>query len=383
MRPPTPGSDELRFVASPSERAAGPRSGARPDASPGAGAIRGRGVATNPGNRFERIHLELERELGEEAQNRVPTVFLRDRSRQIVATNESPDVGFSASVNPYRGCEHGCVYCYARPTHEYLGFSAGLDFETRILVKPEAPVLLRRALESPRWEPRTLGLSGVTDPYQPAEARLALTRGCLEVLADFRNPVAVITKNQLVTRDRDLLAILARFRACVVYLSVTTLDRHLHRIMEPRTTLPARRLDAIRTLSEAGVPTGVMIGPVIPGLTDHEIPRILEAAARAGAGFAGKILLRLPFAVAPLFDRWLATHLPERRGKVLKRIRALRGGRLNDPRFGSRMRGTGLFADQIEQLFEVSRRRAGLAPSGPRLSTQAFRRVSRGQLALF
>jgi DNA repair photolyase len=286
-------------------------------------------------------------------------------------------------VNPYRGCTHGCAYCYARPTHEYLGFSAGLDFETRILVKEDAPELLRRALASPRWEPRVIALSGVTDAYQPVEQRLGLTRRCLEVLAEFRNPTAIVTKSRLVARDADLLRELARHGAVSVHISLTTLDPELHRRMEPRTSSPRLRLEAIEALARAGVPVGAMLGPVIPGLTDHEIPAVLAAAAAAGAGFASWILLRLPFGVAPLFEAWLERHYPERKGKVLQRVREVRDGRLNDPRFGSRMRGEGLYAGQIAALFELSCRRAGLGRRGPALSTRAFRRPGGAQLGLF
>jgi DNA repair photolyase len=341
---------------------------------------KGRGAGHDPPNRFEALHYALD-PTGEDDERPAPaTRFLRDPSRSVVAENQSPDVGFEASVNPYRGCEHGCIYCYARPTHEYLGFSAGLDFESRILVKERAPELLRRALAAPGWRPQVVALSGVTDPYQPIERRLGITRRCLEVLLEFRNPVQVITKNRLVARDADLLAELARSDCAAVSVSVTTLDPAVHRAMEPRTSTPRLRLAAIEQLARAGVPVGVMVAPIVPGLTDHEIPAILDAAAGAGARFAGRIVLRLPHSVKELFDEWLGRHFPERREKVLNRVRSLRGGRLNDPRFGSRMRGEGIFAAQIESLFELSRRRAGLAAKGPPLSTAHFRRP---QLALF
>ncbi|MGH7545805.1 MAG: PA0069 family radical SAM protein, partial [Gemmatimonadota bacterium] len=288
------------------------------------------------------------------------------------------------SLNPYRGCEHGCVYCYARPTHEYFGLSAGLDFETKIFVKEDAPELLRKELSSPRWEPQVIVMSGVTDPYQPIERRLAITRRCLEVLEEFRSPVAIITKNHLVTRDIDLLARLAECKAASVTLSITTLDSDLQRVLEPRTCTPARRLLAIRKLADAGVPASVNVAPVIPGLTDHEIPRILEAAVEAGASAAGFTMLRLPYAVKRLFETWLEQHVPDRKGKVLGRIRDVRGGRLNDPRFGSRMRGEGPYAEQIAKLFEVTCRRLGVDRRRVGLSTSAFRRPSEGrQLSLF
>lgn len=345
--------------------------------------IRGRGASHNPANRFEPV--AVERADWSDPDDPAPrTRLFRDHSRSVIARNESPDVGFETSLNPYRGCEHGCIYCYARPTHEYFGLSAGLDFETTIFVKEAAPELLRAELSSPRWTPQTLAMSGVTDPYQPAERRLRITRRCLEVLAEFRNPVAVITKSHLVTRDTDLLGELADHRAAAVSLSITTLDSELQRKLEPRAASPQRRLDAIARLAEAGVPVSVMVAPVIPGLTDHEIPRILEAAAEAGAGGAGYIMLRLPHAVASLFERWLEQHLPGRKDKVLNRMRELRGGRLNDPRFGIRMRGRGPFAGQVARLFEVSRRQNGLDNERPALSGAAFRRpTSEDQLRLF
>jgi DNA repair photolyase len=331
---------------------------------------RGRGAVDNPANRFERLHVVTEEPL----RGVVETHYLADCSRSVIATNDSPDVGFEASVNPYRGCEHGCSYCYARPFHEYLGFSAGLDFETRILVKERAPELLREELGSRRWKPQVLALSGVTDPYQPVERKLGITRRCLEVLAELRNPVAVITKSSLVIRDIDLLAELARHRCAAVHLSITTLDPELSRRMEPRACHPRERLRALRELCAAGVPCGVIMAPVVPGLTDHEMPELLAAAAEAGASWARYIVLRLPGAVAGLFQGWLERWYPERREKVLNRLRELRGGELYDPRFGHRMRGEGIFSQQLAGLFAASLRRAGLAPSGPELSTAAFRR---------
>jgi DNA repair photolyase len=341
-----------------------------------------RGAGSNPPNRFEPIRLERDPDWDSEADPLPRTQFLKDRTSTIIAHNDSPDVGFEFTLNPYRGCEHGCIYCYARPTHEYLGFSSGLDFETRIMVKEDAPRLLREELSSPRWQPTPIGLSGVTDCYQPIERRLKLTRGCLEVLAQFRNPVSIVTKNLLVTRDTDLLSELAGCGAAQVCISLTTLDPDLRAVMEPRTSPPAARLAAIRMLSSAGIPVGVLVGPTIPGLTDHEMPGILEAAAHAGARFAGYEMLRLPHAVAPLFEEWLEQHFPLKKQKVLDSIRAVRGGELNDARFGSRMRGEGLLADQISQMFHVACRRAGLSTTGPELSIAAFRQPGGAQLGL-
>jgi DNA repair photolyase len=344
--------------------------------------IVGRGAAGNPKNRFERIEVEPDETEGDEP--RPETVYLRDHSRSIIARNDSPDIGFDASINPYRGCSHGCVYCFARPTHEYLGLSAGLDFESRILVKQDAPELLRKELLSPRWNPQVLSMSGVTDPYQPVERRLRITRRCLGVLAEFRNPVIIVTKNYLVTRDLDLLSELASHDAAAVAFSLTTLDDDLRRIMEPRTSRPARRLSAVEKLAAGGIPVGVMTAPVIPGLNDHELPNLLSAAAEAGATFAAYVPVRLPYAVAPLFEDWLARHFPERKDKVLNRVRSMRGGELNDAGFGSRMRGEGLFAQHIAQLFSISCRRAGMGEGRfPKLSTAAFRGGGGAQPDLF
>jgi DNA repair photolyase len=346
--------------------------------------IVGRGAVGNPKNRFERIGVEPDPAEPDAEVPRPETVYLRDRSRSIIARNDSPDVGFDASINPYRGCSHGCAYCYARPTHEYIGLSAGLDFESKILVKEAAPELLRKELSSPRWEPKVLSMSGITDPYQPVEKKLRLTRRCLEVLAEFRNPVVIVTKNHLVTRDVDLLSELARHGAAAVAVSLTTLDDDLRRVMEPRTSQPARRLAAVKALAEAGIPVGVMTAPIIPGLTDHELPDLLSAAAGAGATFAGFVPVRLPGAVRPLFEGWLSRHFPYRKEKVLNRIRSMRAGDLNDPRFGSRMKGEGFVAQHIAQLFEISCRRAGIeAGRFPRLSTEAFRSGGGAQPALF
>ncbi len=506
--------------------------------------ITGRGAADNPKNRFERIevekdfdHLDEFDEL-ENEESKPETVYLRDYSRSIITTNDSPDVGFDASINPYRGCSHGCSYCmdghtpilmgdgrtkpleelrvgdeiygtvvrgrhrryaktevvahwetrkrahritlldgtslvasgdhrfltergwkfvagsgagdfprlvvnedslagmgafgkatldledrivesgpglrvkeiealeeqtlydittgtgdfiangvvshncFARPNHEYLGFSAGLDFETRIMVKEDAPELLRKELSSKKWKPQTLAMSVATDAYQPIEKKLEITRRCLGVLAEFRNPVAVVTKNHLVTRDVDLLSELSEYNAASVMVSLTTLDDDLRRRMEPRTSSPKRRLAAIEKLANAGIPVGVMTAPVIPGLTDHELPKLLEAAASAGATSAGYTMLRLPYAVAPIFEDWLVRNFPDRKEKILRRIREIRGGKLNDPRFGTRMRGEGFYADHVSKLFAVSARKAGMERKHSPLSAAAFR-VPSGQPSLF
>jgi DNA repair photolyase len=375
-------------VARGSDRVRGGSPAARPGLAPGTAAIpgpvpvpapNGRGAATNPAGRFERLEYVADPETLEsdllardpQATDSVPTLYLRDPSKSAIATNDSPDIGFDASINPYRGCEHACAYCYARPTHEYLGFSAGLDFETRILVKDQMPQLLRKELSGRRWQPQVIAMCGVTDAYQPIERKLELSRRCLQVLAEFRNPVSVITKNALVARDADLLAELAGFGAASANLSITTLDPKLARALEPRASQPHQRLLAIEKLARAGVPVGVMVAPVIPGLNDHEIPSILAAAKDAGARFAGMIVLRLPYGLKELFQR------------VLSRIRDVRSGKLNETRFGTRMRGQGLYARQLQDLFEIQRRRAGLDEPPRSLSTEQFRRPSDAQLDLF
>ncbi len=341
--------------------------------------LRGRGASINPANRFEKLHIEEDRSellMDDEGPKRVQTLYLRDSTQSIISRNNSPDVGFEASVNPYRGCEHGCIYCFARPTHEFLGFSAGVDFESRIMVKENAAALLEQELSSRKWKPQTVVLSGVTDPYQPIERELQITRACLKVLAKFRNPVGILTKNRLVARDIDVLSELASHHAVAVNLSVTSLDVKLQRILEPRTSAPAARLEAIAQLRAAGIPVGIMVAPIIPGITDHEMPAILEACAKAGAQFAGYVLLRLPWAVAPLFERWLQEHFPDRKEKVLGRIREMRGGdRLYDSKWGTRQIGEGIFAEQIALLFQAACRRAGMG-ARPQLSTEAFRRVT-------
>lgn len=312
----------------------------------------------------------------EEDVRSLKTQFLEDTSRTIIAENTSPDVGFTYSINPYRGCEHGCIYCYARPTHEYFGLSPGLDFESKIFVKYKAPELLREKLQSKSWVGETIFFSGVTDCYQPAERRFELTRECLKVLLAFRNPVGMITKNQLIRRDIDLFREMTEYRGVKIFLSVTTLNADLARILEPRTSLPVARLKAIEELAHAGVPVGVNVAPVIPGLTDHEMPSILKAARDAGAEWAGYVPVRLPSTVAPLFEEWLETHFVDRKNKVLNAVKAIREGKLNDPFFGSRMQGTGVRADTIAATFEIFTKKYGLNEKNYSLSSDSFRKVS-------
>ena len=348
---------------------------------------RGRGAPTNPKGRFERLEIAYEPEPEEDEAwqppRKIKTLLFKDTARRVVSFNDSPDVGLTASLNPYRGCEHGCIYCYARPTHEYLGLSAGLDFESKIFVKTDAPALLAETLRAPSWKPQTVAMSGVTDCYQPVERKLKLTRQCLEVLAEFRNPGTIITKSHLVTRDIDVLKKLAAIGAARVFVSITTLDAELARVLEPRASRPEMRLAAIRELTEAGIPAGVMMAPILPGLTDHEIPTLLERAAEAGAIAAGHTILRLPYGVKDLFQEWLEAHYPLRKEKVLSRIRDVRGGALNDSAFGTRMTGQGPYADTIHTLFAQSCKRLGLDRPLPRLSIAHFRRAEAKQLSLF
>ncbi len=346
-------------------------------------AIPGRGASHNPPNRFERLHVEPDPDCPPDERPHPSTEFFFDGTESLLTKNESPDIPFSWGMNVYRGCEHGCAYCYARPFHEYLGWSSGLDFETKILVKLRAPELLRRELSKPRWVPQSISMSGVTDCYQPAERHFRLTRQCLEVFADLRHPVGIVTKSHLVTRDRDLLAELARWSCIAVFVTVTTLDTDLAGQLEPRAARPEHRLRAIRELADAGVPVGAMVAPIIPGLTDHEVPAILDAVAAAGAKRAGYVVLRLPFAVKDIFSTWLESHVPSKKDRVLSRVRDLRGGKLNVSEWGKRMRGEGIFAEQIHDMFAVAARRAGLNQTPSATSGEHFRRPGGVQLNLF
>jgi DNA repair photolyase len=333
----------------------------------------GRGSHLNPPNRFLPTHLENDPDADAEIAPDPRTQFILERSQSIVAENHSPDIPFRYSINPYRGCEHGCSYCYARPSHEYLGFNAGLDFETKILVKENAAELFRDFLARPSWVPEEIHLSGVTDCYQPCERRFCLTRACLEVAATACQPLTIITKNALIVRDLDILASMAAQNLMHVALSVTTLDGTLARSMEPRTSTPAARLRAMRTLAEAGVPVRVMVAPIIPGLNDSEIPAILSAAKEAGARAAGWTLLRLPLTVAPVFREWLDRERPAGADRIEGRLRDARGGKLNDAEFGRRMVGTDEMSRQIGNLFRVFARRHGLDAELPPYDCSRFR----------
>jgi DNA repair photolyase len=320
-------------------------------------------------------------ELGEDRP--VKTEYYVDATRDILAKNDSPDVSFTYSLNPYRGCEHGCVYCYARPTHEFFGLSCGLDFESKILVKHNAADLLVKKLSARSWTPQVVALSGNTDCYQPIERSLQITRKCLEVFLHFRNPVGIVTKNALVLRDLDILRDMAKHNLIRVTISVTTLDNNLGRKMEPRTSSPQARLAALEALTEAGIPTNVNVAPVIPGLTDHEVPAILKEAAVRGVPSTAYILLRLPWAVKGLFIDWLNQHYPERAAKVIHAVEETRAGRLNDPCFSTRMSGEGTRAETIKKMFEVACEKYGLNQSKPEFSTAHFRRGNLQQSELF
>ncbi len=336
----------------------------------------GRGAVSNLPGRFQKqCVVPFDDGWGslDEPAPAIETTVTPEATRNILSRNDSPDIPFDRSINPYKGCEHGCVYCFARPTHAYLGLSPGLDFESRIFSKPQAPQLLRRTLRKPGYRCQVIALGSNTDPYQPVERRLGITRGILEVLWEFQHPVSIVTKSHMVLRDLDLLRPMAQENLASAYISITTLDRTLARRMEPRAPTPERRLQAVRALSEAGIPVGVLASPMIPSLNDSELERILEAAAQAGAQTANFILLRLPHELKELFTEWLETHYPERQGKVLNKLRSMRGGRLNDPRFGNRMRGEGAYAELLQKRFELACRRLGLNRQRTPLDTGKFR----------
>jgi DNA repair photolyase len=336
--------------------------------APGEAPVRGRGATFNPGNRYRRDSREAyddgwphpadETEPPESRQIRTSVTI--QRARTIIARNDSPDIPFTQSINPYQGCEHGCIYCYARPSHAYLDMSPGLEFETKLFAKPDAARLLREELAKPGYVCDPIALGSNTDPYQPIEREWRVTRQILEVLAEHEHPFSIVTKSALVERDIDLIAPMAAKNMARVYLSVTSLDRNLARTLEPRAAAPERRLQAIKTLTAAGIPVGVLVAPIIPQITDRYLEGILEAAAGNGASSAGWIMLRLPLEVAPLFRTWLDEHFPLRAAHVMSLVQQLRGGRDYDSTFGTRMRGTGIFADLIEKRFDLAVKRLGL-----------------------
>jgi DNA repair photolyase len=333
-------------------------------------AIKGRGAVSNRVSRYFREERARTADGWDTPEDEdlppLRTTVMRDATRTIIARNESPDIGFDRSINPYRGCEHGCIYCFARPTHAYLGLSPGLDFETKLLMKPDAARLLEQELRKPGYEPAVIAMGTNTDPYQPIEREHRITRGILEVLRDFNHPVGIVTKSALIQRDIDILAPMAEKRLAHAFVSITTLDRDLARKMEPRAATPPRRLETIRVLAAAGIPVGVMAAPMIPALNDHEMETILEAAAVAGASAAGYTALRLPLEIKELFREWLETHVPGRAQHVLERVRDMRGGELYDSSWGKRMKGTGPYAALLKQRFAVARKRLGLERSSER-----------------
>ncbi len=342
--------------------------------------VTGRGAQINPNNRFSRIQIQEDLEQFEHDDEFLDqrfvskTEYFQDDSKSIISENDSPDIPFRYSLNAYRGCAHGCAYCYARPTHEYLGFSAGVDFESQILVKERAAELLREHLMKRSWQPEPIMMSGVTDCYQPAERHFRLTRQCIEVVNEFHQPLNIITKNALVTRDIDLLGPMAKDNLARVAVSLTSLDQSLTRVLEPRTSSPAARLRAIRELSESGIPVTVMVAPVIPGLNDSEIPAILAAAKEHGANFAGYILLRLPLTVRPIFLDWLSRHVPTKRERIESLIRSTRDGDYSQSQFGQRLRGSGEYADHLRSTFKLFAQRHGLDGRPTSLDTSKFTR---------
>ena len=354
--------------------------------------VKGRSSGFNPKNRFLELYLEpvedgpwydeFENGTFSPLGRKVPTTFFIDTSKTILAKNDSPDIPFTYSLNPYRGCEHGCIYCYARPSHEYLGFSSGLDFETKIMVKRDAPELLRETFMKKSWEPQVVSLSGNTDCYQPAERKLKLTRRCLEVFLEFRNPVGIVTKNALVQRDIDILEEMAKLNIVSVLLSITTLDQELARKMEPRTSPPFKRLETIELLASHGIDVGVNASPIIPGLNDEEIPAILQAAKDHGAEFASTTIARFPYAVKELFIDWLDREFPLKKEKILSRVKMVHGGKMNSSEFGKRMSGKGEIAEVIHDLFKTNVRRLGLNRARYHLTVDHFRRNPR-QIEMF
>ncbi|WP_454689462.1 PA0069 family radical SAM protein [Achromobacter aloeverae] len=349
-----------------------------PAAAPAA--LRGRGAVTNVGHRFQQD--ERSAAVDHDPAQTVPVYFQPPRrlattvaveqARRILSRNDSPDIGFDQAINPYRGCEHGCVYCYARPTHAYLGYSPGLDFETRLVAKANAVDALRAELARPGYRVSPINLGSATDIYQPIERDWRLTRGLLELLLETGHPLTLVTKNALVERDLDLLRALAERNLVAVYVSITSLDNDLSRTLEPRASAPQRRLQAVRALAEAGVPVGVLVAPVIPFINDVYLERILEAAAGAGAYYGSYTVVRLPWEVKDVFEQWLLAHFPDRAQRVLHRIEDMRGGKRNDPHFGTRMRGTGAWADLLRQRFELAVRKHGLNRQRLLLDTQRF-----------
>ncbi len=353
--------------------------------------IKGRGANYNPKNRFEVLSIEEFEtdevdgflEENEEQKTKTKTIFYKDSSKSIIAKNDSYDLGFDYSINPYRGCEHGCVYCYARPTHEFLGFSAGLDFETKIMVKEDAPELLESVFKKKSYIPKMIMFSGNTDCYQPIERKLEITRRTLQVCLKYKNPAAIITKNSLIQRDADILSEMAKLNLIKVTVSLTSLDKDLIGKMEPRTAQPLRRLKTINLLSQKGIPTGVNIAPLIPGLNDNEIPAILKESASNGALSASYIMLRLPYSVKEIFVNWIEINFPDRASKIINKIKEMRNGKLNESEFGKRFTGEGEQNEAIIKLFKLSCKKYNLNTKKIHLTTELFASNQSNQLEIF
>lgn len=352
--------------------------------------VKGRGAQANPKNRFEKLYIDdfEKNEIDgfyeeDQEEKKIQTIYFKDESKSVISINKSEDLGFDYSFNPYRGCEHGCIYCYARPTHEFLGFSSGLDFESKIMVKENAPKLIEETFKKKSYIPKLIMFSGNTDCYQPLERKLKLTRKSLKVCLNYRNPVAVISKNALVQRDIDILKEMNLHNLISVTISITSLNKELIRKMEPRTSTPVKRLETIEVLAKNNIPVGVNVAPIIPGLTDEEIPNILKAASERGAGHAGHVMLRLPYSVKELFVQWVKNEFPERANKIINRIKEIRGGKLNQSEFGKRFSGEGEVADTIHEFFKISCKKYGLNKRSFNLTVENFRRAYKNQLELF
>ncbi len=351
--------------------------------------LKSRAAGFNTPNRFEKLYIDynddenLEYNPDDAEDKRLPTTYFLDNSKSILAHNDSPDLGFNYSINPYRGCEHGCIYCYARPTHEYLGFSAGLDFESKIMVKMEAASLLEKAFMKKSWKPQPIMFSGDTDCYQPIERKLQLTRKCIEDFKKFRHPVGIVTKSALVCRDIDLLSEMAKENLASVTISITSLNRELSRKLEPRTSVPSVRMDTVEKLSLAGIPVGVLVAPVIPGLTDEEIPSILKLASEKGAVYAAHTIMRLPYSVKDLFIEWLNRNYLEKSSKIINKIKEVREGKLTNSEFGTRMSGKGKIAESIHKLFRISCEKYGLNKKNVKIDYSKFSRDGHYQENLF
>jgi len=351
--------------------------------------LKGRGAQSNPKNRFDRLHIEeLEEDnefIDDSVDNlrKVNTVFYKDYSKSVISKNDSYDLDFNYSFNPYRGCEHGCVYCYARPTHEYLGFSSGIDFETKIIVKEDAANLLEHEFKKKSYKPETIMFSGNTDCYQPIEKKLRLTRRALQICLDYRNPVSIVTKNSLIERDIDILKKLASMNLVTVLMSITTLDKKITVSMEPRTSTPEKRLKTIEILSKNNIPSGVNLAPIIPGLNDEEIPIILKEVSKHGGILARHSMIRLPYSVKEIFIEWIKNEFPDRSSKILNKIREIHGGKLNENEFGKRFRGEGKLADTINNLFNLSCKRLHLNEKSTELNVNLFRKAHNKQFEIF